>query len=167
MSVEKHQESGAVCDCVNYSDSGGIGLVRVDAFIFNGGVYIMNKVIILSAELSTLDKDTNAQRTAQLRQLLEDNELPYIQAIGSYQGVEETSFIVVVNEPQARSMVIEMGQMFNQECVLSKDVDGQCSLLYPDREESIGRMIAVPKERALKHEAWTYNPVTNTYFIVV
>mgnify|MGYP003341069796 CR=1 FL=1 len=127
----------------------------------------MNKVMILSAELSTLDKDTNEQRTAQLRQLLNDNNLPYIQCVGSYQGVEEVSFAVVVNVEQAKSMVIEMGQMFGQECVLYRDNYGHCSLLYSDREESIGTMIAVPEAKAMEHDSWTYNPVAETYFIVV
>ena len=93
--------------------------------------------------------------------------------IGSYKMengdvVVETSFIINEND---RDTVVDAGIIDNQESVLHLGVCNSltqrpATLLYLDGgEEDLGHMRSVSKEEALKHDAWSLDIPSSTYFI--
>ena len=88
--------------------------------------------------------------------------------IGSYKGELEQSFTMLTSDFQ--SFVKTSGYVANQESILEVS---ECNKQYADlvfsdgTRESIGSLKDVTKEEAMKHEAWTYRPDLNKYWVAV
>jgi len=83
---------------------------------------------------------------------------------GRYQGIDEKSILVKMDQLDT---VQALCKQFNQESYLHLDKDRVASLRFTEgRIEKIGNLEAVSKTKALKSDAYTFDPMSNTYFIV-
>lgn len=93
------------------------------------------KVILCSAELSSLDKFDNAQRTTNLVHCLEDCNMRFNTCEGYYKGTSEKSFLVLPKNLDEYETVKDLCfNQFNQESILYQDETGHCFLEYQSGE---------------------------------
>lgn len=88
--------------------------------------------------------------------------------VGSYKGETEWSWIC--REDDFKNVVIPTGAIQNQESVLEvSECNKQYAVLvYRDgTREGVGSLKSVDREEALRHDAWTYRPDIDTYWITV
>lgn len=122
-------------------------------------------VFIISAELSKLSYKENEGRTNELHMILQDRGVSFKDVVGSYKGVEETSFVVVGEEN--RGLVMELMRHYGQESVLVSYSDRSSYLIDRDGVETkLGRLNSVSETVAKGLDAWTYCPVLNQYYAV-
>lgn len=79
------------------------------------------RAILFSAELASLPRDVNAQRTRDLARLLHSFKVSYRKALGRYHGTDETSFLVTVTPETADEtlrLALELANRFEQEAIL-------------------------------------------------
>lgn len=91
-----------------------------------------------------------------------------VHCIGSYKGEIEPSFLMRFDDFQEH--VIGRGFVENQESILrvSECNKQYAELVYADQSrESIGSLKSVSKDEAMKHDAWTYRPDLNIYWVAV
>jgi len=92
-----------------------------------------------------------------------------IQCIGSYKGELEVSFMCRSDDFEA--YILNSGYVDNQESILRvSECNKQYAELYFLAEQgrvSIGSLKSVDKATAMGHDAWTYRPDLNTYWIAV
>ena len=114
---------------------------------------VFKRIVILSAELKSLEKHVNYGRTQNLKRLLDSKKYNYVEALGSYKGSQEKSFVVDASEDiiqQLRSLA----DFFKQESILVVDELQKATLIYCNgKKESIGEMISVSSLKGL--ENWT------------
>lgn len=124
------------------------------------------KVIILSAELSTLGQRENSNRTILLDEMLSELNISYKNATGCYKGTSETSFVCVVNNDAELDTIKNFAfKNFNQESVLEQDSNGICRLEYQnDTSEVLGKLRQVSGEVATKQDAYTV--MGGKYYVV-
>lgn len=109
----------------------------------------------------------------QINIMLEALHIPYKPLQGSYEGVQENSWLInrkhfekfralcpVVTKEEESFLILEDKDLRNRY---------KASLLFQETGEivELGRLQSVSKDRALKEKAWTYDPETNTYYITV
>lgn len=91
-----------------------------------------------------------------------------VPVIGSYKGDSEFAFICSEND--FNEIVVQNGWVDNQESVL---IITRCNKQYATLHfhngdtVGIGSLKQVSQEEALQHDAWTYNPEMNAWFIAV
>jgi hypothetical protein len=103
--------------------------------------------------------------TARAMQKMKGN---MIHCIGSYKGEIEPSYLMLWDD--FKEHVIGMGFVENQESILrvSECNKQYAELVYSDQtRESVGSLKDVSKDEAMKHDAWTYRPDLNMYWITV
>jgi hypothetical protein len=83
---------------------------------------------VLSAELS--GRADNAARTADLRHWLQDKELQFVSAEGSYKGVKENSFVVLTPSVIDRLLVGALAEHYGQESILHVEANRRATLHY-------------------------------------
>lgn len=97
-----------------------------------------------------------------------DTKGTVVQCVGSYKGETEWSFLTLWED--FRDHVAFHNFVGGQESVLriSECNKQYAQLLYQDgAEQSLGSLKSVSKEEALKHDAWTYRPDLDVYWIAV
>jgi len=109
---------------------------------------------VISAELSTLNAEGNAPRTAALRRDLDKAGARFASVLGSYKGSRENSFAVLLPTYAGWHAVQVLGRRYDQESVLLVNADRSAALHYYDgRCESVGTWTAVDSVEGL--DAWT------------
>ena len=121
----------------------------------------MKNKLIFSAELSTMSSYQNNRRTMSLIQTINNMNISFIKAIGSYKGSKETSFIV---SSKHINIVLDLMNLFSQESILVLDSKGQASLRFADNNviDLMGRMMQIESNEL--PEAYTI--VNNKVFAV-
>jgi len=124
--------------------------------------------VLLSAELSHLTLEENNTRTNQLELMLKQSGFKPVLMKGVYKGSSETSFFVPVtrNDDIERLEFIAFDR-FQQESILVQYSDGHSRLHYPNHIKYIGKVREIPKQEAVKRDAYTFNPKLGKYYAVV
>jgi len=101
------------------------------------------RIILISAELSSLTSPENDQRTSSLKNLLTNKKYNFGQVLGSYKGSLEKSFIVDASEDVVKPLQL-IASVFKQESILVVDELQNATLLYGNGKiEKIGTMSQV------------------------
>ena len=110
----------------------------------------VQQVVIMSAELSSLNSVENVRRTLLLNDMIAELRLPFKQSIGVYKGSKERSFVVVVNDQADIDTLAGFAfKSFGQESILHQDSNQLARLIYSDgKMETLGKLVQVPKELA-------------------
>lgn len=88
---------------------------------------------VVSAELASLDPFKNITRTQRMRELLQQNDVAFIEAKGVYQGASEACFVI----PAGRiGFVMHLAAVFQQESVLTV-YDRHAAYQYTDGRETV------------------------------
>ena len=121
-------------------------------------------IFILSAEHAERSLRHNTDATAELAELLTDVGLAFGEVEGYYNGHRETSFLVV--GAGAEHDVCQLARQYNQESYLRSDSDRNTYLVNPDTdvETYIGTLRETTPEQAKRNGAYTFDPVTGTYW---
>jgi len=103
------------------------------------------RVIILSAELNTNNKDINLFNSDNLELSLIDNQINFKKGIGCYKGNSEDVFVCTPNNKHEVDVIKGFAfQSFGQESILEQDVNGLCHLEYSDgTSKSVGMLKVV------------------------
>lgn len=122
-------------------------------------------IFILSAEHPEHGGRANCDDSCELNDLLLDAGLAYREVEGYFNGHRETAFLVV--GAGAEHEVQQLASNYNQTAYLRSDGDRNTYLCNPDTSEEtfIGTLRESTAEQAKKHGAYTYDPVTNTYWV--
>ena len=110
---------------------------------------ITQQVIILSAELSSNNKEENLRRTRLLGDILKDLKLSHSPSTGVYNGVSENSYVAIVkNQEEINTLKDIAFKNFNQESILHQDANQESYLLFNNGDSKrVGRLEEVnPKE---------------------
>jgi hypothetical protein len=127
-------------------------------------------IAIFSACRENCTKAENAKATLQVGQYLKKGLSKSWKAApvkGCYKGSIEDSFKVNIEDDQDLNLVIALASMFEQESVLIVDGSRIAWLSYAKgRDVRLGEFIAVSEAEAKAQDAWTFDPESDTYFIV-
>jgi len=111
------------------------------------------RVVLMSAELSTLSSFDNASRTESLRMLLTNKGYNITSVLGSYKGKLERAFLIDASEDIIKPLTGVAGY-FGQESILVVNEDQKSSLIYANgKTEFIGTMGTI--DNIDKVENWT------------
>lgn len=122
-------------------------------------------VVVMSAEQT--NNSMNESRTAAMRTELARTNLQFEQAMGSYRGIQEQSFVVVLDNPSQLEFILDLASEYQQESILIRSADGSVELAYANGQtvRLPGSLQQVSKERAEQLDAWTY--LKGAYYAVV
>jgi hypothetical protein len=128
-------------------------------------------IALVSASLSEhCSIEENAQRTAKLADFFKNNltdSWKVAPVKGCYKGQEKDSFKVNVNDPIDLGAVDAAARHFEQESYLVIDSDRIAWLCYlKGRTVRLGEFVVVSEFEAKAQDAWTFDPESETYFIV-
>lgn len=129
---------------------------------------IKQQFVILSAELATRSSELNKEQTLILEDKLIKLGVSYAQTIGSYKGVLENSFIVVVPDQRVLEYIKRVAfEVFSQESILYSDVNGTVSLEYAHGSKPmlLGRMQEINANDINNFTAYT--KLDNRYFVAM
>lgn len=128
---------------------------------------IFTTIALLSAERAELSKEENAKRTDQLRHRLAVNGHSFAEALGCYRGVNEVSFIIIIDSPETEVAVQNYAAWLGQECYAISDCERGLELVFSDgqRERLRGRLQSVTEARAKATGAYTQ--FNNQYYALV
>jgi len=129
----------------------------------------MVPVLIMSAERAEYDAHTNSLRTDALVHDLARLNLSAKPVVGAYQGTREESFVVAVPDETSLVRATALATLFDQEGVLYIDQDRRATLLYLATGERVdlGRFRAITRAEAEHADAYTFDPLTDTYYRAV
>lgn len=128
--------------------------------------------VILAVTQPTQDAKEQGTRNAEFALWLIGSGIPHKQLIGCYKGQQEVSFLIrkadLYNQPVAMN-----GWLNGQESILILSAQaphrtGQrtATLLFLDgHKEELGLWTAVSRDDALAHDAWTYDPAFEQYYV--
>ncbi len=120
--------------------------------------------------------DTHKQCVHSERKVLKDaiGSNPH-KMVGSYKGVEETSYITFYPTDEAKfnhaiSKAKHIGRLYSQESILVVDQYRNARLVFCDHVEPIpdvllGKWIECNEATAKLREAWSYFPLKDKYYI--
>ena len=85
--------------------------------------------------------------------------------VGCYKGEDERSYIIDAVENNLDE-ILDFAKQYNQESILHLDNQRLATLIFDrDNSVSLGRFKSVSESNATSRDAYTYNPVSNTYYI--
>ena len=88
---------------------------------------------------------------------------------GCYKGTLENSYLIPASRT-TKEQILALAAEYDQECVLFLDESRAATLLYVNDklrvQESIGKLVQKPRAVALNQGSYTYDPSTDTYFII-
>lgn len=119
---------------------------------------------ILSAERPNLTDAANFDNTKELERKLKLYGVAFKRALGCFHNRREVNFIVCGS---SESTIIDLIREFRQDCALVLDSRRNASFI--DRDgilTSAGKFKVVPEDVALRQKSWTFDKVTNQYFII-
>ena len=123
-------------------------------------------VIIISAELSSLQESVNKPRTKLLEDLLKVNSIPYKKSIGCYKGCTENSFVCA---PKTLKQIEQLGtfsKAFDQDSILFRTSTGGVYLCFNNGDKlRLGdKLVSVSESKAKSQDAYTF--VDGRYYVV-
>ena len=120
--------------------------------------------IIFSAARGDVSMVKNSINTLHAEQHLKALNIPYSKLLGSYNGVEELSFLVTAEH---LDHVMFLAKFYNQHSILLRDNENNASLFILDTSVlvKLGKMVSVTVEEALANDSWSFHPKLNKYFI--
>ena len=127
------------------------------------------KIVIFSAELSSLSKKENFIRTDELDSWLANNGYCFKLVQGCYKGNFEFSFCITLGEYEAIAPLIAIANHYGQESILISNERRESDLINLKTQEItyLGRLKAVSYEMARTSDAFTIDTSTNTYYMCV
>lgn len=125
------------------------------------------EVFIISAHRSTNTPEQNARLHAEMKGLLAKRYgHTFIKQVrGSWQGVEEDSFVVNGDAEH----LTKLATSFGQDSILWLDTNRRAYLLHKDKPEHLdylGRLVAVTEAVAKEQEGWTYDKKSGQYYTI-
>ncbi len=118
--------------------------------------------------------DTHNQCVHSERKVLKDaiGSNPH-KMLGSYKGVEETSYITFYPTDETKfnhaiSKAKHIGRLYSQESILVVDQYRNAKLVYCNcggKTESLGKWIECNEATAKLKDAWSYFPLKDKYYI--
>lgn len=127
---------------------------------------IVQQVVILSGELSSLSSNENDRRTILLNDMIAELRLPFKKALGTYKGQSENSFVVIVNDQTDIDTLAGFAfKSFGQESILHQDANQEARLIFNDgTTKNLGKLEQVSKEVALSLDNYTL--MDNKYYAI-
>ena len=127
--------------------------------------------IIFSVERHDLNHSQNVLNVRQAEQDMNTMGIKFERLLGVYKGSEEVS-LMVTDMSHVRT-IIGMAKEFNQESILLRDNENNCTLQYlskpnwdmSNRFESIGKLKQVGVDEALQSDSYTYSYRLKSYFV--
>lgn len=86
---------------------------------------IFNKTLVFSVQQKEASASVNAKNHAYTLSLLRSRNIPFIVALGSFEGILEPSIILSASHEE---LVKQLTKEFNQDCYLFIDANQYCSL---------------------------------------
>lgn len=88
---------------------------------------------------------------------------------GCYKGTTERSYLIPLTHGLLLADCTAFAKEHNQESILYLDNQRNAYLVYCDKDQSeyLGTFTAVSRDRATGGDAWTYDPITKQYYMVV
>lgn len=121
--------------------------------------------VILSACIQKANKTENRARMVELTAALKERGFNPTSVKGCYKGVEESALVV---NSESIGCLLKHARYWNQESILHVD-DDLNAWLFPTEggtcESLLGRWTEVAESVAKEFNAWTYDGVTERYFI--
>jgi hypothetical protein len=100
--------------------------------------------------------NVNESRHHTVKEILKDRNIPYVDCIGSYKGVEEKSFLVVSKDLDLLNELVQLAlHEYAQETVLLVEGQGEARLWDGDSSVRLGQMREVSLDEARNFEAYT------------
>ena len=90
---------------------------------------IIRPKLIFSTFRTEKTEDENIHSDKVVANILKGANIPFRQAIGTFEGIQEFSFVV---DAKYRVMVEELCKTYEQDCYLEIDANRQGYLIYPD-----------------------------------
>lgn len=115
--------------------------------------------VIFSAERSNLTATANRDRTALLAGALTHSGIDWQRVEGSYNGTQETAFLVFTYEgTETADRIEELARRYGQESILYVDAQRYAYLfmLKEQRTVEVGKWQEIPATEAHYHKAWTH-----------
>ena len=121
--------------------------------------------IIFSVDKVDLDHKHNVMARIQAENDMIRMGIKFEVVLGVYQGNEETSYIVT--DMSKAKAVIGMALDFNQDSILLRDNENNCTLKFFDGRpmQSIGKLNEVSVDQAMASNAYTYSYSLKKYFV--
>jgi hypothetical protein len=126
---------------------------------------MQQRIMIVSAELSTLSSSENSIRTDLFADMIAGLNIEAYEATGFYKGTQENSFICIINNNEDQNVVAQIAlNNFDQESVLIQDSNGQAYLEFQDSKTlELGRLTQVDKSVAIESDCYT--EINNKYYL--
>ena len=99
--------------------------------------------------------------------VLADAGLKFKQLDGMYNGEKERSYLVPFVSADEFSVILNLARSYDQESILVSDEYRECQLLFlnTNKVEYLGELTAVSESEARRESAYTFDPVSGTYWI--
>ena len=122
---------------------------------------------VLSAELSTLTAEENANLTDALQLRLQVSGFQFGPVEGCYKGTREAAFAVITPTYLDRMTVDSLARKYQQESVLHVDSDRTAQLFFLDTgtHGDAQRWAQVTEDHATARDAWTRDQFGNYYML--
>lgn len=117
--------------------------------------------------ISGFCNESKVDKTFELEQ--EIKRFPNKSVYGVYKGAKENSLVVILqgsNFHKERKFFLGLLKKYEQDCLLYVTVCSQAYLI--DRKNkctALGKFTSVPRKEALKHDNYTYDYRTNSYYV--
>lgn len=123
--------------------------------------------VIFSVDRADLSKSQNGHNRFVAENEMKRMGIHYEKVLGVYQGNEEFSYIVT--QMDKVKQIHGMAKEYNQECIMTRDNENKCNLVYFDGRPSmyLGKLKQVSQAEALANDAYTYSPSLGNYFMCV
>jgi hypothetical protein len=126
----------------------------------------MNNKIFFSVYQSSWSDRVNFRNHEYIKGLLKSLNCDFVEINGVYKGLEELSLMV---DSDNLDFVIAVATAYRQESILLVDEYGSVVLRYMDggHEQELGEMIVTDRDYASDFDAYSYNPLTDEYYLAV
>lgn len=118
-----------------------------------------------------LSNEQNHANHEKAIEMLERDNVRFQVVNGVYKGTKELVFLMsstdVNTHDQNLTVAYMLGFLFNQESLLEVHNDSTAVLHYlGGNSKQIGSFTQVEQIEALNHDSYTFEPITNRYFVV-
>jgi len=125
---------------------------------------IKMRIIIFSVYQNEKSELINKLNHKHIGNELKSRGISFKELVGVYKGIHEQSYLV---HESNRSLVEELCIRYNQECYLESNGDRSTELVYRYERKNIGILKLVSKEFAESKEAYTYDPINDSFWVTI
>jgi len=124
--------------------------------------HIKSHIILFSSFNAGLNPILNSIHYDTVIGRLKSDGITFQEMVGVYKGVKEPSFLVLA---KYENVVRELCHFTKQDCYLYSNNERMSTLIYLDgKTEEIGILKRVNESVAMELDAYTHDPVRNTYW---